>query len=302
LSYRPGSEIARLLRWTLKRIEEAPYNVTARWAFYRCVQELGLQKGDYKKFIRVTSLARKRYWEGWTPFTLVDDTRTIFTFGGGFNNFEDWLADQFKNGPRYSPYPGQREILLIWFEAQAMFSQFQHYAAPLRITCVPFRGDTSLYHKWKIAELLCALYEIYHKPITILYFGDYEPFHDRGSRAKGLTIPISALRDIRLWLGYLIAAKAKREIAVDTEKILRDFRIGLNAEHIEKWKLPENPERPGEYQWEALPEKYAEELIMGSIRQHWNLDMIRRMIRRERRDAVHWREILRRGKDARLPT
>lgn len=292
MRYNPSPETANLLNWTLKRIQEAPYAVTARWAFYRCVQELGLQKHDYAKFIRATSIARKRFWNGWMPQTLVDDTRTIYTFGGGHSSYEEWFKEQTEATPQYEPYSTQQEILQIWFEAQAMFSQFRHYAQPLRITVIPFRGDTGVYHKWKIAELLYALYSIHQKPITVLYFGDYEPFADRGSRAKGLTIPISALKDIRRWLGYLIAAKAKQEIAADTEKILKDFRIGLNAEHIEKWKLPENPERPGEFQWEALSEKYAEELIMGSIRKHWSIEAIEALEKRERKDAVGWRKRL----------
>lgn len=286
--YNPSQETANLLNWAFKRIQEAPYAVTARWAFYRCVQELGLQKGDYGKFIRVTSVARKRFWNKWTPWTLIDDTRNIYTYGGGHSDYEKWFEEQRKNTPRYEPYSTQNEILQIWFEAQAMFSQFKYYTEPLRITIVPFRGDTGVHHKWEIARLLWAVYSIHRKPITILYFGDYEPFEDRGSRAKGLSIPKSALRDIEQWLMWLLQASK-----IEWNKYPLTFeRVGLNQDQIDKWKLPENPERQGEYQWEALSEKYAEELIMGSIRKHWNIDAIQKLQKREKKDAKKWRETL----------
>jgi hypothetical protein len=44
-------------------------------------------------------------------------------------------------------------------------------------------------------------------------------------------------------------------------------RCGLNAEHPEEYDLSENPERPGTYQWEALDDDGARELIVANVEQ-----------------------------------
>jgi hypothetical protein len=179
-----------------------------------------------------------------------------------------------------------------------MYSQFAHYVTPLRIPLIPFKGDTSINHKWRIAEYLASLYAKYQKPMVALYFGDYEPFKDRGSRAKGITIPLSALKDIKQYLARLLVKKGffkdmrVSEVAEAINKILTFERVGLNQEHITRWGLPENPERPGEYQWEALSDDQARELILGSIQKHWNIDAIKELEKRENEDASKWQEII----------
>lgn len=298
--YNPAPETAELLNWMLRKIKSVPYGVSLRWAFYQAVQERGQLKSDYANVKKYTSKARKSFWNGWRPDTLIDDTRTIYKAGHGYDTFFDWFKSLKKLRPVYEVFSHQDKIVQIWFEAQAMYSQFDHYASPYRITLVPFKGDTSINHKWKIgAEYLAALYEKYRKPIVVLYFGDYEPFTDRGSRAKGITIPLNALADIIPYfldmLGNrgILTVEEIRDIINNgrTEEWLKFVRVGLNQEHIDKWHLPENPERPGEYQWEALGDEQAQTLIDDSIQQYWSASVIREIEEKEEVDTEKWQKI-----------
>jgi len=291
MSYKPNAETAELLNWLLEKIKSVPYDVTLRWAFYRCVQERGLAKEDYGKVKSCTAKARKNFWNGWTPWTLVDDTRAIYSATSGCETFAEWLRMQRGETPIYDVYSKQRHIVQIWFEAQAMCSQFAHYAAPFRIPFTPFKGDASVHHKWRIAARLAELYRKYRKPVVILYFGDYEPFMDRGSRGKGIRIPLDALEDIRTWF-YSILLKQLKPMSLRTllkAVELKFVRVGLNEEHIDLWNLPENPERLGEYQWEALDDSQAKSLIVSSVERFWNRKIIDKIAIQERQDAVRWR-------------
>lgn len=297
--YNPRPETAELLNWLLEEIQSVPYEVTLRWAFYQAVQKKGMLKSDYARVKQYAADARKNFWNGWSPTTLVDDTRTIEKNGTGFDDFEDWLAAMKKYEPRYEIYSKQDSIVMLWFEAQAMQRQFEYYASPYRVDFAAFKGDTSINHKWKIAEFLARLYKRYRKQIIILYFGDYEPDKNSGSRAKGLTIPKSAYNDIAVWLVSILAEWNILEVKegqiyekggdqIPLSDIIHMKRIGLNPEHIQEWHLPENPERPGEYQWEALSDEQAGGLITEAIESFWDVLAVRENAEQENNDARKW--------------
>jgi len=266
-SYRPQAHVKEVLEWCLKRIQSVPYRVTARWLFYRLVQERGFTKKQYKSFLKWTSRARKRFHEGWAPDTLVDDTREAHERGFGYASKREWM-EHFKGATCVlDKYASQQHIVEIWFEAEAMKSQFDYYTRKYYVTLRPFKGDTSIDYKWKIAKDLEHLAG-YGKPIVVLYFGDYDE--------KGLKIPESALEDIKAWCKFSF----------------RYVRCGINKEHIEKFGLIENPEKPGAYQWEALSEGAAEQLILGNLERFWSLDSINKVKEREGRAEERWREII----------
>ena len=268
MSYKPSPKVAEVLAWSLDKIKSAPYRVTLRWIFYRLIQELGLSKRDYCSFKKWTSRARKSFWNGWRPDTLVDDTREIHLHGGGYPSPEDWL-DSFRDekcvlDKRLS----QPNIVLVLFEAEAMYSQFAHYTGPYHVSLVPFRGDYSIEKKWELAKTMESLHRAYRRPVKIIYFGDLDP--------KGLQIPDSALKDIRAWCSVPFSFE----------------RIGLLEEHVRRWSLPDNPERPGQYQWEALSDEAARELILGALDKMVDLDAIGRVVEAEVEATERWRAAL----------
>lgn len=76
-TYKPQKKTADMLDRAWEMVENAPYDVTARWLFYGLLQEgYYSTKGDYKnRFMKALSKARHSFYKKWRPNTLVDGTR-----------------------------------------------------------------------------------------------------------------------------------------------------------------------------------------------------------------------------------
>ncbi len=235
--YKPRGEQAQILDRAYELVQSVPYKVTARWLFYRLLQESFFKDKDaYKaKFLPLLSKARKSFYKEWTPETLSDDTRIAVIRGDGWTSESSFLKDVGQATCILDKWQDQDCYLEIWFEAKAMKGQFEHYTE--HVTLRPFGGDCSISFKWQIAVELEEKHDQYQTPVVILYFGDLDP--------KGLQIPESAVRDIRQWTD------------VDFEFI----RCGLNPGDELIYHIPQNPDKPGTYQWEALSDSAAKELI-----------------------------------------
>ena len=240
-AYKPRLEQETILDRAFELVQGVPYQVSARWLFYALLQEGTYpDKESYKgKLLPLLAKARKNFYKGWRPDTLADDTRVAIVRGDGFLNEMDWLAAVGRSECNLDKWANQEVYVELWFEAKAMRGQFEHYTD--HITLRPFGGDPSIAYKWEIAKELELASEVYEIPIIIIYYGDLDP--------KGMTIPESALRDIQDWC------------QVDFEFI----RGGLNPGDEVKYGMPENPEKPGTYQWEALSDEVAGEVITREI-------------------------------------
>ncbi len=263
MAYNPSPKSEAILARAWHWIQSVEYQVTARWVFYRLLQEgIYREKKGYRHLLSLTSKARKEFYADWRPWTLADDTRApilmqrqgfygLHLRGHGFQDEDDWLArikeeincplDRWASQPIYSE---------IWFEAAAMQGQFLHYANE-NMPLLAFRGDISIPEKWRSAERLAERYQDLGAPIHIYYFGDYDP--------KGLLIPTSAWRDIQAWTIGILNSRGLTKLEV--LESLNFHRVGINENQIEELRLPENPERPGTYQWEALDDNQARQLI-----------------------------------------
>lgn len=263
MAYKPSEKTKEILDQAFYWTTTVPYDVTARWLFYRLLQDgTYSEKKGYKHLLGITSKARKQFYDPWRPWTLADDTRApvlmqrigyygLHLRGDGFKDADAWL-DKLKdelNCPlnRWESQPVYAEV---YFEAHAMQGQFLYYANE-NLPLLAFGGDVSISPKWKTAERLAEKYIKFKKPIHIYYFGDYD--------LKGITIPQSAWRDIGSWAGALIINQGIKPEKLN--EILNYHRVGINPDHITRFSLPENPERPGSYQWEALSDNQAAELI-----------------------------------------
>jgi len=240
-TYKPHKRQREILDRAFGYVQSVQYQVTARWLFYRLLQDgIYSAKGDYDgKFLPMLSKARKRFYNDWRPDTLGDDTRQAVIRGGGWESESAWLEAIGKGLKcKLDKWDGQACYVELWFEAKAMRGQFEYYTD--HVTLVPFGGDPSIPYKWAIAKRLEERAKTSGQ-IVILYFGDLDP--------KGLTIPESAAADIRQWS------------AADF-----DFeRCGLNPGDEITYGIPENPDKPGQYQWEALADETAEALITDSV-------------------------------------
>jgi len=263
MSYQPRAETQRILEEAYYWINSVPYQVTARWVFYRLLQESTYDnKAGYKHLLGITSKARKEFYGPWRPWTLADDTRapilmqregyyTLKCRGWGFNDEKEWLSkiktelncplDRWREQPIYAE---------VWFEAGAMQGQFLHYADE-NLPLLAFHGDVSIPQKWEAAERLAERHLSLDKPIHVYYFGDLDP--------KGLTIPDSAWRDIYIWSLAIIKKKASVNATYHADITFE--RVGINEDQVKELDIPENPERPGTYQWEGLDDGQAASLI-----------------------------------------
>jgi len=267
--YNPAPKTAEMLNYALEKIEELPYEVSARYAFYRIIQGFeGYKKGDYKKFLQLTAKARKSFWNGWAPDTLVDDTREIANeYGTGFTNPLKWYEAQAKKSPKLEIAEHFDELPIAMFEAKAMIRQFKHYLDPYRVPLCGFGGDPSIPYKWEIAKFIDELEEKWpDKTIHVLYFGDLD--------TKGEEIPEWAIRDIRRW------SSADFEFT----------RVGINEEHVDEFGIEESPNEPGKYQWEALDDQAAKKLIIGAVSEFFDASTVNALKRVEKRCGEIWGE------------
>lgn len=257
--YTPQYETENILDQAWGHINSVPYSVTARWVFYRLLQDGTLdKKSDYKKLLGYLSKARKQFYKEWKPSTLADDTRASLVRGRGFFSGVSWLrAVKRSISCDLDKWDSQPNYVEVWFEAAAMKAQFEHYTHEY-VTLLAFHGDVSIPEKWNCAKRIYNRWNSSLKPITILYYGDLDP--------KGLQIPISAESDIINFIRHMFYQDIdKPGLAEDNYySFLNEFtfrRVGINEDHPELYDIPENPERPGTFQWEALDDNSAQELI-----------------------------------------
>jgi len=251
-NYRPSKKSREILERAWLHIQSVPYHVTSRWLFYRLLQDgFYKKKGEYKNaYIPLISRARHNYFEGWRPDTLVDDSRDSIKRTGGFTSVADWVEDYSSGGFTCSldHFYRQPNYIELWFEAEAMVRQFTYYTDNINLR--PFSGMPSIAYKYSIAEDLGIKAKTYKKDIVILYFGDYDP--------AGMMIQDISVEDIRTW------CRADFEVV----------RCGLNEGDAERYSIPENFEKPGEYQWEALTDQAAGEIINTAVNKYIDTSII----------------------------
>lgn len=263
MGYEPRAENAGILAAAWDAVQSVPYRVTARWVFYRLLQG-GVYEGKagYRHLLALLSKARKEFYAEWTPSTLADDTRAALVRGDGFQTPDGWLR-AVKRGLacNLDRWRGQPLYVECWFEAAAMQAQFEYHTNE-NVPLLAFHGDVSIPEKWKAGQRLFERWRELRKPITVYYFGDLDP--------KGLEIPRSAWGDIRLW-AFMAATERGRDEADAFQGQVNFVRVGLNVGDEVTYSIPENPERPGTYQWEALGDDTAE-LLISQANEELDLD------------------------------
>jgi len=265
-----------ILDRAMELVKSVPYKVSLRWLFYRLLQEgYYTDKDDYRRWKDRCADHRKQRKGEWAPDTLEDETREyIFNVYGckTHRQYTKNLPDTICNAIDFhrDHFYKQYNYVEIWFEARAMIKQFAYYTKGIDL--VPFGGDPSHSFKWEIAVNLRQAWEKYQKPIMILYFGDWD--------VKGVEIFDAAIKDIKQWCGELGG----------------DFwyeRCGLTLEQAQKYDLPESINKPGEYQWEALTDEAAREIIESSVSKYVDLDLIDKVNKQTEKKNEQWRDKLR---------
>lgn len=236
--YDPRDNNIAILDRALEMVREVPYKVSLRWLFYRLLQEGYYSKKSHynDRWSKTCSRARHAFYKGWRPDTLADETRERIVRGSGEKDADEWI-ESLEGG--YScildKWYGQDHYVELWYEARAMTGQFKHYTQ--HITLVPMGGNPSIPYRWDIAKDLEFLSAKYDLPVVILYFGDHDPAGDSISNVVESTVSDWCNTDFEF------------------------IHCGLTLEQVQQYNIPENFEKPGQYQWEALSDEGAREII-----------------------------------------
>lgn len=263
--WNPSSETVQILEQGLKHVNSVPYNVSLRWVFYRLLQDgIYKNKNDYHtKFMTIFSNARHNNTCGWHPNTVEDDTRGIYWKGVGVETEED-AVDEIKCN--FDKLRDQEHIVLLLYEARAMSKQFAYYTK--HIPLIPMGGESSIPLRYETAYAVSRLSKRYNKPVVLLYFGDCD--------IKGRKIQKTAKTDITRWCKTSFIWKY----------------CGLTEEQVIKYNVPENFEKPG-YQWEALTDSQAKEIITGFIAKYHDPSLCEQYETLEEETVQRWKHKLR---------
>jgi hypothetical protein len=255
--YQPRKRNAALLDRALEHVTSVPYNVTLRFVFYRLVTD-GLVKkslNGYGRLTEVTTKARYAKIRGWNEWTLTDSTRRPQKQDSSHDTVEDFLGELVEsveidlNRHRGASRP------IILYEANAMTSQFQHYTKNYHCDLFPFGGQPSIQYKWRIFHKIIDIIDNGQIPV-IFYAGDLDK--------AGLDIEADSNFVFNSWMGKYRKDWGK----------LRWNRIGLDQEQVDEFKIPTQEGGKEAYQWEALTDQQAGEVITEALDNIVNKDML----------------------------
>ena len=246
-AYKPLKRNIIILNRAMEHIKSVDYKVSVRWVFYRLYDEGFYKKGDYNTFITLQSKARHRYWNGWTPSILTDETRSVITCNGGYETIEEIVKNMEFRSLQDHMYK-QDYYIEVWYEARAMTAQFRTYTD--RVNLRPMAGQPSIDYKWESAKALERAYYKYNKDVIVLYFGDCDK--------AGKTIYNAIYEDVTSWCDVPIQI----------------IHCGLSISQAMDLNLPEKPDKPGVYQWESLTDPQANKIITQSIGQYIKRNLI----------------------------
>lgn len=266
-NYAPDPRSTEILKTALTIVRSVPYQVSARWVFYRLLQASFYQaKEDYKKWLSISARARHASFQGWRPNTLADETRQPIPRGKGWITGKGWIQAVADATCSLDKWLTQDNYVEIWYEARAMTDQFEHYSQ--NVTLRPMGGQPSIPYKYQAAQELARASRTYSKPITILYFGDLDP--------KGQEIAETVENDVAKWCD------------ADFEFI----HAGLTQAQVDKYEVPENFDHPGAFQWEALTDTAASEIIQDALKPLIDLKKMEEVEEKEREITAWLRDRL----------
>lgn len=267
----PNARNIAILERAVELVNSVPYDVTARWLFYglwqrgyyshqQKTEKKSAKERAYGNFCDLMSELRHSppEWQERFPISLADDRRDPIHFTDGYRTPAEWLQHTRDNIQCDVDYmSGQERYVMVAFEAEAMQSQFIHYTAGYGVSLWPFSGHASIAYKQRLAEHIAVVRRRAGVPVIILYFGDLDP--------TGELIPETAFTHVRKWCEVGFTA----------------YRAGLNREHVLAYDIPDDPDRPGKFQWEAVSDDAAREIITGALNSLIRLDVLNDVRRRE---------------------
>jgi len=267
---------------TLQLIESAReilaeyHPMTVRQVFYQLVSRLVLENTEqqYKQLSRHLTTARE---EGIIPDEWIEDRTRRPRDVSMWDGLDEFLSDA-RYWYRRNVWNTQPRYVVCWVEKDALSGIFEDITEEYGITLVVGRG----YNSHSIKAEMAKRFQSIEKPITILYFGDFDPS------------------------GENIYQNLKESFPRDFGISLEIEKVALRFEDIERYKLPPNPakktdSRAGSFiekygdisvELDALPLPVLQSKIKKSIEANMDLDALRETFEQENEDLEQLNRLL----------
>jgi hypothetical protein len=265
-----GGVMARRNRSEIEAIKAAIFDycrlhhpLTVRQLFYALtVQQLiGKSEGEYKH--TVVRLAKEMRLAGELPWHwLVDNTRWMRK-PCSYGSLAD-CVEQSAQTYRRSIWQNRDEYVEVWLEKDALSGVLievtSDYDVPLMVT----RGYPSLSYLRSAAETMVET----GKPVTIYYFGDYDP--------SGADISRNVEERLQEFM---------REVAGERSYYTPSLwfsRVAVNEWQIDQWKLPTRPTKTSDsraakfgsrsVELDSIPPAELRDLVRLQLARHVHAD------------------------------
>jgi hypothetical protein len=262
IDWRPTSRIRAKLDAVLNVL--ATYHdhlpMTVRQVFYVLVARLVIRKTalEYRNLAYVLRKARRARI---IPFEHIHDQgSTLPEALLGWSDASDlaWLIAHRVRTFDLDPLTAQARPVILWCEAAGMLAQLKRVGAPYGVDAIAGGGFDSITDKWKIVQLVRAA----GVPFEVLHVGDLDK--------PGESI-FEVLRE---------DVPAFDEYAGN----ISFTRIAVTPEQVRLYDLPEDFEKPGVVQAEALPPDILARIVDAAIRERLDLDQLE--VTRQRSAAI----------------
>ena len=148
----------------------AEYNpMTLRQVYYQLVarQVIANKRSEYQRLSVALVKARQ---ENLIPWAWIEDRVRQPQVVSMWADLSDFL-DTVKEAYRKDIWGGQDQYAEVWLEKDALSGIFADITDPYGVTLVVGRG----YNSWSAYVEAAARMQRMQRPITILYFGDFDP-------------------------------------------------------------------------------------------------------------------------------
>ena len=219
---------------TLELIESARavlaeyHPMTVRQVFYQLVSRLVLKNTElqYKQLSRHLTTARE---EGIIPDEWIEDRTRRPRDVSMWDGLDEFLSDA-RYWYRRNVWNTQPRYVVLWVEKDALSGIFEEITNEYGVTLVVGRG----YNSHSIKAEMAKRFQSIEKPITILYFGDFDPS------------------------GENIYQNLKESFPRDFGISLEIKKVALRFEDIERYQLPPNPAKKTDSRAGSFIEKYGD--------------------------------------------
>jgi len=252
-----------------REILEAGHPMTVRQVFYQLVSKQVIEnnKGRYNAVSRALVNARR---QDIIPWEWIEDRLRRPRIVGMWKGLPAF-AETCRKAYRLDVWETQPDYFEVWLEKDALSGIFEDELNPYGVTLNVGRG----FDGWDSIRNAAERYKICEKPITVLYFGDFDPsgedmvrslkerLDDRGSRPDLIKCALT-LDDIQLY-----------NLPIDFTK-KTDTR---SRKHIEKY---------GDISVEldALPVDVLRARLVEEVRARMDLDALGEVLEREEIDRA----------------